>query len=493
MPPQRITQFILSLLLAVWLTSVASASEKLTLASPFTDHAVLQRDMPVPVWGRAEPGAKVVVRFADQEKSATADKDGKWMLKLDRLAASMDGQELSVASGTETTRIKDVLVGEVWLAAGFAEGSSSFDERPELALKDQAGKDVAIRVFEAKFSVADEPQETCQGQWRVPQRKTLMTRFALGVQTKLGVPVGVINPFALEPGTTMASWIRRSALESNPTGLSALSAHQAAVTRFEFVVNLWETKGDSFMKALVAKAIEEDKQNRKSGQGDFAIWPPRKPDPKNHPNLLPDRPSAAFNGMIAPLVPFAIHGVVYNNNHSDDFLIDVWRKEWSPAPLAGIRFCTPWEHAQAELKNNIVRIPTGGILMDRAEALAERATLAALAKVYGVDVEWTAPRCDRVTVDGKKVTLLFTGCKNGLVRTQSDFEGFEVQSTDGVWKRANAELNGDTVIVSSDDVAKPVRVRFGPVRRKDRKEEHELWNKAGFPVEPFDLAVNSKP
>ncbi len=490
MPAQRITQFILSLLLAVWLTSVASASEKLTLASPFTDHAVLQRDMPVPVWGRAQAGAKVVVHFADQEKSVTAEKDGKWMLKLDRLAASMDGQELIVTSGTETTRIKGVLVGEVWLAAGFMTGRSSFDEQSEGTLKDRTGREIAVRVFEAKFRVADEPQETCQGQWRVPQRETVMTHFALRLQTKLGVPVGVINPFAIASSTTTASWIRRSELESSPIGKQALSAHQAAVTRFEFVINDWE-KNDGLAMKLEAKAKGD--RDKKAGKDPGGYSPEPKPDRQNHPYFLPNRPSAAFNGMIAPHVPFAIRGLVCNNNHSYDFLIDVWRIEWSPAPLAAIRFRGPWELLQDDSKSNIVRVSIADIWADRDEVLAERATLAALANVYGFDVEWTAPRCDRITVDGKKVTLLFTGCKNGLVRTQSDFEGFEVQSTDGVWKRANAELNGDTVIVSSDDVQNPVRVRFGPVRRKDRNADYELWNKAGFPVEPFEIAVSPKP
>ena len=97
------------------------AAEPLTLGSLFTDHAVLQRDMAVPVWGKAEPGREVVVQFAGQEKRATADKDGRWMVKLDPMPASADGRTLTVKTDTgrrDARALQDVLVGEVWVCSG---------------------------------------------------------------------------------------------------------------------------------------------------------------------------------------------------------------------------------------------------------------------------------------------------------------------------------------------------------------------------------------
>ncbi|MHC4398560.1 MAG: hypothetical protein ACYTG0_02660 [Planctomycetota bacterium] len=100
-------------------TPAEQVNPTLELASPFVDNAILQRQMPVPVWGWSRPGSKVAVVFAGQTKSATADKGGKWMVRLDPLEASSDERELTVtASSGETLTCKGVLVGEVWFASG---------------------------------------------------------------------------------------------------------------------------------------------------------------------------------------------------------------------------------------------------------------------------------------------------------------------------------------------------------------------------------------
>ena len=95
----------------------ASLHAKLTLAPPFADGAVLQRDKPVPVWGTAEPGERISVAFAGQTVGATADAKGRWKVSLAALKASSDSRDL-VVKGNETVTVRDVLVGEVWLASG---------------------------------------------------------------------------------------------------------------------------------------------------------------------------------------------------------------------------------------------------------------------------------------------------------------------------------------------------------------------------------------
>ena len=116
----RIQLIVRTLAVIALLASSIQAAEKLSLNSLFTDHAVLQRDIAVPVWGKAEPGTMLVVQFAGQEKLATADKDGKWSVKLDPLTASAEGRELTVESKIENqkSKITDVLVGEVWVCSG---------------------------------------------------------------------------------------------------------------------------------------------------------------------------------------------------------------------------------------------------------------------------------------------------------------------------------------------------------------------------------------
>ena len=99
-----------------------AASARLTAAAPrlaaaFSDHAVLQRDMPVPVWGWADAGEQVTVAFAGQRQTATADGAGRWQVSLEPLMASSEPRDL-IVSGSGTVTIHDVLVGEVWLASG---------------------------------------------------------------------------------------------------------------------------------------------------------------------------------------------------------------------------------------------------------------------------------------------------------------------------------------------------------------------------------------
>ena len=87
------------------------------LADGFGDHMVLQRDKPAPVWGTAAPGEKVTVNFAGQNKTATANTDGKWRVVLNPLTVSAKPQTLTIV-GNHTVKIKDVLVGDVWIFSG---------------------------------------------------------------------------------------------------------------------------------------------------------------------------------------------------------------------------------------------------------------------------------------------------------------------------------------------------------------------------------------
>ena len=108
---------VLALLLCA---SVAQAD--VWMPSVFSDHMVLQRGKPVPVWGWADPGEKVTVTFGGQKKKAIADKSGKWTIRLDSMKASAEGRVLTVTSNrkskSDNYRFTDVLVGEVWLCAG---------------------------------------------------------------------------------------------------------------------------------------------------------------------------------------------------------------------------------------------------------------------------------------------------------------------------------------------------------------------------------------
>ena len=90
----------------------------MTLSNMFTDHLVLQRNMPDPVWGWAKPGQKITVRFAGRKVAATTDAGGEWMVQLPALRQSSTPRNLTISSGRQTIVLHDVLVGDVWVCSG---------------------------------------------------------------------------------------------------------------------------------------------------------------------------------------------------------------------------------------------------------------------------------------------------------------------------------------------------------------------------------------
>ncbi|MBT7854242.1 MAG: hypothetical protein HN675_13065, partial [Opitutae bacterium] len=138
------------------LLSSLGATE-LRFAKIFTDHCVLQRDMPVPVWGWAEPQTEVHVEFAGQAKNTTSDKAGKWMIKLDPMPANAKGRQLKVNAVGTSVILKDILVGEVWLASGQSNMGFSI---PKSTHAEEARKLIphpSLRRFKVGPYIADKP------------------------------------------------------------------------------------------------------------------------------------------------------------------------------------------------------------------------------------------------------------------------------------------------------------------------------------------------
>jgi len=183
--------------LVLFVCSGAFADVK--LASIYSDHMVLQQGLAVPVWGWADAGEKVTVKFADQTQSTTTDKDGKWMVKLPAMKASPTGRTLTV-SGNNTIELKDVLVGEVWICSGQSNMewsvSRSMNPKEEIAAADHPN----IRLFNVPGHITSPtPNDTCPGQWQVCSPSTVGGFSAVGyyfgrrLHQELGVPIGLVG------------------------------------------------------------------------------------------------------------------------------------------------------------------------------------------------------------------------------------------------------------------------------------------------------------
>ncbi len=312
------------------------AAEPLTLGSLFTDHAVFQRDIAVPVWGKAEPGCKVVVQFAGQEKPATADKDGRWMVKLDPMAASADGQTLTVKteSGAPTLTRQDVLVGEVWVCSGQSNMAFGLKDSVNGEAAIAAAGDAQLRLFAAGARAMDEPQESIGGRWAVdsPQSAAGFSAvayfFGKDLRQKLGVPVGLIK--SAVGGTVAEAWTPRADLESNPVLKPLLDRQAKHVAGYADALEAYKKSEPE----LLAKYEQDSAKAKADG-----TRVPSKPQPPEDPENNVNRPTGLYNGSIAPLEPYAIRGAIWYQGESNSgrgkeyqtlfpAMIASWRKAW---------------------------------------------------------------------------------------------------------------------------------------------------------------------
>ena len=225
---------VLALFIAPCASSVA---QELRFAKIFTNHMVLQRQMPVPVWGWAEPNAEVVVTFAEQRTTATADASGRWMVRLHPMEASKESRDLTVSSAGEVVTLNDVLVGEVWLASGQSNMGFSISRSTHAEDASSLIPNRNLRRFKVTPSIADEPLADSgaegvfqdrrwrmgdDGQWRQVDNERFGLNwmsataawFAHEVRVSQDVPVGVIE--AHFGGSKLYCWMPIESLERSP-------------------------------------------------------------------------------------------------------------------------------------------------------------------------------------------------------------------------------------------------------------------------------------
>ncbi len=460
---------------------------ELKLAAVFSDHIVLQRDKPVPIWGWADPGEKVTVEFGGIAKTAVADTNGKWLVKLDPLAASAEPRVMTVKSKAEERTVHDVLVGDVWLCSGQSNMSfpvrSANDGETEVA----DAKHPLMRFFMVPKVAKAKPQSQCGGDWQVCSPETTGTFSAVGyffgreIHKTLNVPIGLIQ----------------SAVGS--TAGEAWTSERALASTAEF-------------KSLIGKPIESIKAKVKNAGDEWAGA-----DGDN--NL----PASLYNGMIAPLTPVAIRGAIWyqgENNANDavraeayrrllPLMVNGWRQDFDQEfPFYIVQLANfgrrgdspasdPWRvslwsvlrESQALAASTLpksslaVTIDIGSpqqIHPKNKQEVGRRLALIALAKEYGRDTECSGPVCTAMKIEGDKALLTFTHAE-GLAAKEGALTGFIIAGEDGRFQEAQAIIKGTTVHVSSPEVSKPVAVRYA----WSNNPKCNLANSAGLPAQPF--------
>lgn len=473
----------------------------------FSDHAVVQRDVPVNVWGWADAGEDVSVSLGKVTASTKAGADGKWTLKLDAQPQAADGQPMTV-KGKNALTVNDVLVGEVWLCSGQSNMGFTVNRADNYPEEQAAAKFPQIRMYQ----VARNPQPTVQndgkGQWVVCSPDTVGTFsaaayfFGRDIHQKLHVPVGLIN--SSYGGTDICAWTSEDV--------------QRPVPELNAQFEDWAKRDKAYdadkAKAAYEKQMATWQEASKKAKADGKPAP-RRPQAPVAPSLNQNRPSNLFNGMIAPLIPYTIRGAIWyqgeNNAGSDErgvlyakqlpLMIADWRKRWGYEFPFGIVQLPNFTHKdqgwmlvqEAELKT-AQTVPNTGLAVTidlgnpkdihptHKQEVGHRLANWALGDVYKQpNVASSGPWPKSHEVRGNEVVVTFTHADGGLAAKGGELKGFELAGADGKFVPAAGKIDGDKVIVSSPEVAKPVAIRYA---WKDNPDCN-LANAAGIPASPF--------
>lgn len=501
------------LLVTVFAALCGSISAAVRPAPLFVDGAILQRDVPVAVWGAASPAESVTVQFAGQSLETKADADGRWFVRLAALPASAEPRTL-VIKGENTIEVRNVLVGEVWLCSGQSNMERQLGlrggQKPIVNWQQEAAAAdyPLIRMFTVKQGHSDTPLNTASGVWAVCSPANVVQFSAVGyffgrdLYLKLGVPIGLIH--SSWGGTPVEAWTSREALTALPAGNASLAVHAKSVA--EYPARLERFKSDEpRLKSEYEAAATAAKAAGKPAPS--APTPPR--DPKSDKN----RPTCLFNAMINPLIPYTMRGVIWYQGESNNgnpaayrtlfpAAIADWRARWGLGDfpflfvqIAPFKNMTP-DIREAQRHTLSVSPATAMVVTtDVGDAedihptnkapVGARLALAARALAYGEKIVWSGPLVRRAALDGSSAVLAFDHVGGGLVAKDGLLRGFEIAGADGKFVSATAAISGETIRVSAPSVSKPVAVRFGWSNVPDVN----LFNAELLPASPFTIQI----
>jgi sialate O-acetylesterase len=467
-----------------------TASAEVRLPKLWSDHAVIQRDRPIHVWGWADVGERVTATLrganggADETASATTDPLGHWSLYLPPRSAGGGAYTLTVA-GSNTVTINDLLIGDVWLASGQSNmempllgfpGSAVLKNGPE---EIKAANHPEIRLLHEPKRFSYFPMQDQDATWQICTPETAASFssvayfFAREIQHDQKVPMGVVE--ADWGGTPAESWTSLDTL-GNDAALMPVFAARAA-----------EMDKQADVEAVKARYAREDAAARAAGR-----------TPEEHPWQPPVEPWAAaslYNGMIAPVTPLAIRGVIWYQGEANTGLdraslyhrlfssmIGDWRRQFAQGDFPFLFTQISSYEASPEEYWGIVRDAQRRTLAVNNTAMAvtldvgdpgnvhpadkqtvgHRLALAARALSYGEDVHHSGPLFRQATTEGTGMRVYFSGADGKLAVRGGTLQGFEVAGADRHFVPAMAKIDADgsTVTVESAQVTAPLYVRY---------------------------------
>lgn len=504
---------------------------RVTPNSLFSDGAVLQQGVEIPVWGAASDGEHIVVDL-DGQTAQTVAKDGKWMVRLKPRTAG--GPYTLTIAGENHITVSNIMVGEVWVCSGQSNMEWVLSRIPKIAEEIARADYPKIRMLTVTANSAITPEEDVNGVWVECSPKTAPNFSAVGyffgreLYKARGVPVGLINSSV--GGTQAQAWTSLSGLEAE----KELSFHVAAIRRltasypkdsetyareladYKLKLTVWENQRNAFNEAI-KKWTAENQKAIASGS-----IPPERPEKIEGPPRAPRAawqgfPTVLYNGMIAPLQPYAIKGVIWYQGESNRFkpaeyctlfprLIMDWRETWGQGsfPFLFVQVAAhkelPPEIREAQLLSwqktphtaMVVTTDVGdanNMHPAQKEPVGMRLALAARAIGYGENLTYSGPVFDSFTIDGDRLVLSFTHVGSGLLAKGEELKGFTIAGPDEMFVPAKAEIRGEHVLVYDEAIPHPTSVRYG----WENVPDGNLFNKEGLPASPFRTALEDQP
>ena len=483
---------------------------ELTLHPLIGDHAVFQRDVAFPVIGKADPDSEVVVKWQGKDFKARAGADGKWLVRLDPSPANEKGQTLKVTSGTNSVEVSDILIGEVWLASGQSNMEWKLKQIGAQSLEAEKAEDPLLRLVGISHSPAHDPSDSVKTTWNLTTKGSALNFSAVAyffgreLRKDLKVPVGLIQ--SAVGGTPAEAWTPLEFLKSDAAFAKAVNDRDEYPNWYPKLVAKYER--DELAYNLAVKEAE------KTGGK-----PPKKPRAPHAPDKNPNLASVLWNGMIHPLVPYPIRGVIWYQGESNAYRADVyeklltgmiefWRKAWGQGdfPFLIVQLtdfnynedgATGVKWAQLRDAQSAVadHVPQTGLAVtlglgdpenihpNRKMEVGERLALWAKKVAYGKDVVCQGPVFDSVKYSGAEAIVSFRPLTGELKSLdQKEVGGFAVAGSDKQFKPAQVRLDKNQVILKSSEVANPAFVRYAWC---NRPADANLTDESNLPARPF--------
>jgi len=510
---RHVTVPMLALAFALLFAPVATAEVR--LPSVISDNMVLQQGMAVPVWGWADAGEKVAVSFAGKGAETTANEEGEWMVRLGPFAASSEPRELVVAgSGGTRLTVRNVLVGEVWIGSG--QSNMEFPLEPTINGEEfiRNANYPEVRLFYVPRRTAVAPLEDIEASWKPCSPQTVglfsavLYHFGRNLHEELGTPIGLIDT---SRGATRAEpWTPPEGFASVPELKEDLEWLNRANARYEKAKAAALDKMAAWLRTA-RQAAEEGRRIPEPPE-----WPRRE---RRHRRDPWQDPATLYNAMVHPVIPYAIRGVIWYQGESNlgdgmfyyyrfKGLVQGWRMLWGQGDfpfyfveLAPYDYSKHWRADPTALpalwdaQLRCLSIPKTGmaVTVDIGDAddihprnkheVGRRLALWALAKTYGRDdIVYSGPLYKSYAVEDSSIRVSFTHTGSGLTtRDGGPIRGLTIAGEDRVFVPAEGRVEGDTIVVSSPKVTKPVAVRYA----WQEVPTANLVNKEGLPASPF--------